>query len=357
MAGGMKVLRVLHNLGIGGIQRQFLAILPHLIQDVEIHVALLKRGGALEKEAEALGVPIHTLPLGWKYGPLGMARLARFISRGGYGLVHVHRMEGVVFPVVVASLSVGVPVLVHHHFLYPWRNRRKLLLESWVTRKAQKVLAVSHPVLEHTSRTLGVEAHRMEVLYNGISPHPPGRRWIHPWRVGMVARMVRHKRVDVFLRGAALLASVLAPVEFRLVGGGEREGRYRRMARDLGLEGRVTFTGYTLEVEKEGLQFALGVLPSENEGFPNTLLEYGNWGLPMVASSIPQNREVVERGREGILVPVGDPQGLADAETYLLLNRAAAKKAGVMASRRVRRFSLEKTAGRLRDLYRSVLKT
>ncbi len=352
----MKVLRVLHNLGIGGIQRQLLALLPFLSKDMEIHICTLSGGGDLEERFRALGVPVRRLNIGWKYGPWGMARLARLISRGGYNLVHVHRMEGIVFPVVVASLSAGVPVVVHHHFLYGWSSKRKLLLESWATRKARGVVAVSHPVMEHSSRSLGLETHRMEVIYNGAPVSPNGERDFHPWRVGMVARMVRHKRVDLFLQGAARLVSLLVPVEFRLVGGGEREERYREMARSLQLEDRVTFTGYTLEVEKEVSRFALGVLPSENEGFPNTLLEYGSLGLPMVVSSIPQNREVVEDGREGVVVPVGDVEALARAEAHLLLDRAAARKAGIMARRRVSRFSLEKTARRFRDVYGRLLR-
>jgi len=351
----MKVLRVLHSLNIGGIQRQFLALLPHLLGEMEIHVCVLERGGTLEEKFRALDVPVHYVPLGWKYNPWGMARLSRFITVGGYDLVHVHKMEGLVFPVVVASLAAGVPVVVQHHFLYRWLSGRKRFLESWATKRAQGVVAVSHPVKEHSCRELGIEAQRVTVVYNGISLDTPVPRKFSPWTVGMVARMVRHKRVDVFLKGAVRTASILEPVVFRVVGGGEREARYRKMARDLGLEGKVTFTGFSKEVEREMASFTLGALPSENEGFPNTLLEYGTLGLPVVVSSIPQNREVVEDGREGLIVPVGDAQALAMAQLYLLLNRANSRKAGFMARRRAARFSLDRTADSLRGFYAPLL--
>lgn len=352
----MKVLRVLHNLGVGGIQRQLLNLVPHLSREMELHLCTFTEGGALEEDFRRLGIPVLHLNPGWKYNPLGMARLARLISRGGYDLVHVHRMDGIVFPVLVASLAARVPVVVHHHFLYRWLGKRKRALESWATRKAQGVIAVSHPVLEHSSRHLHLESHRARVVYNGV-PTPSlknGKR--SPWTVGMVARMVRHKRVDTFLKGAARLASILGPVEFKVVGGGEREGRYREMAQTLGLEEKVTFTGFTLEVEKEMARFVLGVLPSENEGFPNTLLEYGSLGLPMVVSAIPQNREVVENGREGLAVPVGDAEELALAEAYFLTNKAAARKAGHMSRRRAGKFPMERAATGLILFYRGLLK-
>ncbi len=352
----MKVLRVLHNLGIGGVQRQLLSLAPHLLKEMELHICTLERGGALEPHFKELGVKVLHVDLGWKYSPLGIAKLSRVIAREGYDLVHIHKMGSIVFPVVVASLGAKVPVVVQHHFLYRWLSRRKKLLESWATRKAQGVLAVSYPVMEHSSRELELFSHRMMVVYNGIArvEHQPPLQ--DPWLVGMVARMVRHKRVDTFLQAAAIMSSILVPVKFKLVGGGERENRYKEMAQELALGQRIDFTGYVLKVWEEMGRFTIGVLPSENEGFPNTLLEYGASRLAMIVSSIPQNREVVEMGREGFLVPVGDPQALAQASNSLLLNRAMVRKAGKMAGRRAERFSLFRTQRRLMASYRCFLK-
>ncbi len=351
----MKVLRILHNLGLGGVQRQLLSLVPHLQEEMEIHICTLQQGGILEEEFRKLGVKVHNMDLGWKYSPLGIARLSRLISQEKYDVVHVHRMESIVFPAVVASLGAKVPVIIHHHFLYRWLSRRKLLLEAWATQKAQRLLAVSHPVMEHACRELGIEARKVGVVYNGISPYHHSRDSGHPWTVGMVARMVRHKRVDTFLKGAALLASLLNPVRFRLVGGGEREKRYLKMAQKLNLDEVLTFTGHTLEVEKEMNRFTVGVLPSENEGFPNTLLEYCASGLPMVVSYIPQNMEVIEAGREGKVIPPGDVNALASSSAEILSNRASAKKMGIMAMKRVQRFSLDHTLKSLLSYYKSFL--
>lgn len=353
----MRVLRVLHNLEIGGVQRQLLNLAPHLLKEMELHICSLGGGGALEASFEELGIKVCHVDLGWKYSPLGIAKLSRIISRGGYDLVHVHRMESIVFPVVVASLGAKVPVVVHHHFLYKWLSQRKKLLESWATRRALGVLAVSHPVMEHSCRELGIPPHRMMVVYNGVKGDRIPLKSRDPWLVGMVARMVRHKRVDTFLHAAARLVSIFPTVKFKLVGGGEREGRYRELAKELALEGKVVFTGSVLEVEGEAERFAIGVLPSENEGLPNTLLEYGALGLPMVASSIPQNREVVEEGREGLLVPAGDPNALAQALAALLLNRALAKRSEKMAKRRAEKFNLSRTKRNLITSYHRLLKT
>jgi glycosyltransferase involved in cell wall biosynthesis len=167
--------------------------------------------------------------------------------------------------------------------------------------------------------------------------------------------MVRHKRIDLFLKAAASLCEIFPLLSFVLVGGGEREGRYKKMAQDLRLEEKIVFTGSMISVEDTLSSFALGLLPSENEGFPNTLLEYLSAGIPVVVSSIPQNMEVIEADREGKVAPVGDVGALVSSAAEILSNRALAKKMGIMATRRVKRFSLDHTMKVLLSYYRDFL--
>src|SRR5439155_7664241 len=111
---------------------------------------------------------------------------------------------------------------------------------------------------------------------------------------------------------------------FALVGGGTfiKDGRkeprdYRReleaMARRLGLEGRVVFTGVRNDVADVLSQVAVSVLPSLSEGIPNTALESMAAGVPVVATRVGGIPEAVEDGATGLLVAPRDPAALARA--------------------------------------------
>ena len=98
------------------------------------------------------------------------------------------------------------------------------------------------------------------------------------------------------------------------------------------------------------------VLPSRYEGMPLALLEAMAAGVPVVASAVPGNRDVVQDGTDGILVPPGDPDALARGLVKILTNREMAARLAVAARVSVAaRYSVESMAERTLGVYRSVL--
>jgi len=94
------------------------------------------------------------------------------------------------------------------------------------------------------------------------------------------------------------------------------------------------------------------VLPSRREGLSNALLEAMSFGLPCIANDIPPNREVLDDGSGGVLVPVGDEDELYDAMWSMVTDIEHATAMGQAALRRVEsRFAIDSVADRYIDLY------
>ncbi|BCX11982.1 MAG: glycosyl transferase [Thermosynechococcus sp.] len=127
-----------------------------------------------------------------------------------------------------------------------------------------------------------------------------------------VGRLEPVKNQPLLLRAFAALAQPEA--RLMLVGQGPSEAPLRTLAADLGIADRVIFAGFHPDPSPFYSTADLFVLSSNNEGFPNVLAEALSFGLPVVSTDCPSGpAEILEGGRYGRLVPVGDAQALTRA--------------------------------------------
>jgi glycosyltransferase involved in cell wall biosynthesis len=124
------------------------------------------------------------------------------------------------------------------------------------------------------------------------------------------------------------------------------------LARDLNLNGRVIFTGQRQDVSEILRDVDIVVHPSLTEGLSNVILEAMAAGLPVVATRVGGNPELVQEGRTGLLIPPKDEDALASAIACLLDNPQAARKFGEAARERIiREFSISRLLSQTEELY------
>jgi glycosyltransferase involved in cell wall biosynthesis len=219
----------------------------------------------------------------------------------------------------------------------------------------------------------GYDAERLSVIPNGIDCERfrlPGngeavrREWnIPPGApvVAVLARLLRIKGQEVFLRAAALIASNNPHVRFAVVGGNNIDRDYKeelkRLAGRLGLADRVLFTGFRVDVPDVLAALSVAVSPSLGlEGLSNSLLESMAAGVPVVATRVGGTPEIIEDGESGLLVPAGNPEALAAAISNVLQDRTMAKRLGQAARHRVfSRYSLDQAVASTERLYDDLL--
>lgn len=152
--------------------------------------------------------------------------------------------------------------------------------------------------------------------------------------VGIIGRIEQQKGHAVLLRALQLLPEV----HLLVVGGGSLQTRLRRLARRLGVDCRCHWTGHVADVRPYLELSDLVVVPSFFEGFGLVAVEAQLMGKPVVASRVSSLPEVIEDGKTGLLIPVGDAPALRWAIARLLDSPALRSQMGrsgrIIAARR-----------------------
>jgi glycosyltransferase involved in cell wall biosynthesis len=170
-----------------------------------------------------------------------------------------------------------------------------------------------------------------------------------------VGRLVAGKGISVLLEALELIRREAPNAALVIAGDGPRRKDLQRTAEQLGLTHRVRFLGNRDDVERIYPLCDIYVQPSHAEGISLTILEACSCGLPVVATAVGGNPEVIEDGRTGMLVPADDAQSLAEAVLRLWRRPARARRMGRAARRRVRNeFSVERMVEQYMDLYREI---
>lgn len=185
---------------------------------------------------------------------------------------------------------------------------------------ADAVVAVSRGVAQDVARLAGLDESRVRVIHNPIPPKPwPSEAAIKdanamwsagPRRVLSVGTLKTVKNFPLLLKALALLPREAA--QLMIVGGGDEEANLRQVAGQLGLTDRVIFAGHQPDPSAFYATADLFALSSNHEGFGNVLVEALSFGCPVVSTDCPAGpAEILEDGKWGRLVPVGDADALA----------------------------------------------
>lgn len=143
---------------------------------------------------------------------------------------------------------------------------------------------------------------------------------VHPRKYVLgVGRLAFVKGFDILINAFALLQN--PDIDLLIVGDGEERAALEAQCHDLGLDGRVFFTGIKNNIQDYYAQAELFVLPSRNEGYPNALVEAMSFGCACVAVDCDYGpREIIKDGHNGLLVRQNDLNALADGMTDVLAN-------------------------------------
>jgi sugar transferase (PEP-CTERM/EpsH1 system associated) len=363
----LRVLHVISYMGRGGAEMGILKLIAGLGEEFEHRICTTRgfdadfvRSSFSEKKMYVAGNSDLKLQF-----PL--FRLARIMRQYRPHIVH-SRNWGAMEAVAAAKLA-GVPVVVHSEHGYevdmfaglPMRRR---LFRRAAYAKADAIFAVTRELRDFHSRQAWIRPERMGVIYNGVdtqrfAPCSESRIAMRKelglpeksFVVGAVGRLVPIKDHRTLLRAAALVSAAGVDVRVLLVGSGpEREGLQSQATGPL--EGRVCFAGDSSRVPDMLNAMDVFVLPSLNEGMSNTLLEAMACGLPVLATNVGGNPEIIENDVNGCLFTPGDAEWLADKLKLLARDPNLIHQLGTAArNRAIESFSLSRMLETYRSFY------
>jgi colanic acid/amylovoran biosynthesis glycosyltransferase len=236
---------------------------------------------------------------------------------------------------------------------------------------AVRMVLVRSESLRRAVIQLGCDEGKIEIQRTGIPLDEfPFRERSLPqngeWRFVQAGRLIEKKGLPVTLRAFAVFLREYPNAKLTIAGEGPLLGQLQNLARELNIDGRVSFTGFISQEQLRETYYASHIFlhPSQTghdgnqEGIPNSMLEAMASGLPVFATQHGGIPEAIENGLTGVLVPEGDHQKLAAA----LLNAA---QGPVFLSRIARNgaefvrknFDLREQARRLEKIYLRIIQT
>jgi len=303
----------------GGAERQLALLAANLPESVDVHLWGMEDGPFVPVLRE-LGLPVDLHERRWRLDPSPAAGLWRLVRSWRPDVMHTWGWMSAAAALPVAA-ALRVPVVDG-----TIRNAR-----------VDPRFALPRRAAMHASRLVvanslaGLRAWRMEgeggrVVYNGFDPRrlerldaTAARRGVgrpsRPITVVMTGRMLPAKDFTSLIAAAKLLAADGDDGwRFLLVGGGADRAGLELQAAGLVEAGRLSFVDAGLEVLDHVREGDVGVLLTNNarhaEGCSNSLLEYMACSLPVICTDSGGNREVVDDGVSGFIVPAGDPQAV-----------------------------------------------
>lgn len=216
-------------------------------------------------------------------------------------------------------------------------------LQRWILRHADMVIAQSNVWKDLLARW-GVSVDRIAVVPNAV-PFASAPRTPHSIQekknILAAGRLVPWKRFDDLIAAYERIYTSIPDATLTIVGNGPEESRLRARAARTTCASHISFV--TNKTDKTQLDAywrdaCLFVLPSSYEGFSNLILEAWQYAVPVLASDIPANHELVADGIDGVLFPVGNSSALAHALQRLLSSRVLREQIAAHASHRVLQF-------------------
>jgi len=364
----LRIMHVVDRLASGGMERALIRLIRELDPEVFEHSICTLRGADAEF-LPASGINVVQAGRANVDFQFNVPRLSRIIRSFRPTIVHSRNWGGL--EAVFAARLAGVPVVVHSEHGYDLGALRRLpirqrLLRTIAYQMADCVFTVSDELKSFHAAQAIVRANTIQVFPNGVDTVrfcPDEGKRVALRRelnisadalvVGSVGRMVAIKNYPALLQAVEYLVPAIPNLRLMLVGSGPDLDRLKAQASQSSeLSTRVLFVGPSERVADLLSAMDVFVLPSLGEGMSNTLLEALAVGLPIVATAVGGNPEVIADGVEGYLFAPGDVQGLSRRLQAVLSDAALRARLGQAARQRAREhFSIDRMLRRYTDLY------
>lgn len=358
----MNILQINEQRGWRGGEQQSSYLIRGLVQrGHNVFVSGRPDGAFLKSDHGGAQITRVPAPFMGEFDLWTAGILARTIKRHGIDIIHAHSSHAHTAACLARILAGQGKVVVSRRVDFPPRPG---FLNRWKYRQPDRFVAVSH-FIAGIMRQYGIEDSRVTVVHSATDPSrfdvPPLPRAElgvpeNACLLGNVAALVGHKDHPNLLDALAIVLPQLPDLHVLLIGEGELRPQVEARIEQLQLAERVHLLGHRNDVPRILRSLDAFVLSSKEEGFGGACIEAMACSLPVISTAAGGMPETVKHMETGLLVPIRDPQSLAQAILRVFHEPELAAELGRRAHQMVHdAFTYDKMVEGNLNVYRALL--
>jgi sugar transferase (PEP-CTERM/EpsH1 system associated) len=367
MNGKIHISHIVPSFEVGGLQNGIVNLMNHMNTDIfEFSICTFEQFmGESRNRVKRRDVQYYALNKREGNDFSLPRKLTRIFKQEHVTIVHTHNWGTYLEGLIAAKLA-RVPIMIHGEhgtvFFNKFRRRRAYRMAAHFT---NQILTVSGELSKLLVNQVGISPEKVKVIINGVDTNKFRPKFADRNRlrnmlglngdevvIGSVGRLAPIKDYPTFLRAFACVLRQYTNVFGVLVGDGPLRAELEKQANELGIASRFRFLGERDDVFAWLNAFDVFVLPSLHEGISNTILEAMATKLPIVATRVGGNPEIVHDKVNGLLVPSQNEEALAEALIQFIQNEALRYQFGEASLARVMSdFSLQRMVKEYEELY------
>ncbi len=324
-----RILQIIPSLDRAGAEKQLALLVQGLPRnEFDVHVCALTCGGSLCAELEQANIPVHIIGKRWKIDPITAWKLHRLLHHLRPDLVHTWMFTANSYGRALAVFSGAERVVASEPCDGYWKGKYELAVDRFDTCWTDRIIVNSKGVYDFYA-TRGIDTAKIELIANGLPEYAPSRLTRRELLsdlslppdskvVAVIGRLCPRKRIRDAIWAGELLKVVRDDVHILIIGDGPQRYQLERFCENIEIRDRVHFLGHRNDVDQIISHLDVVWLASSHEGFSNSIMESMAAGVPVVATDIPGNRDLVIHNTTGYLFPVGDRAALASWTNHLL---------------------------------------
>jgi glycosyltransferase involved in cell wall biosynthesis len=362
-----RILHLIPSLQRSGAEKQLCLLAAGLQQaGFDTHVCALAEGGPMVETLLAAGIRPTILNRRWQIDPRLFWNLKSLIDDLRPDVIHAWKCSANAYG-LAAAVGCGVRRLVAgFRCIEPASSALWNSINREIGRRGHGLVANNRSVRDFYVEK-GLPENKFQIIPSAVespSPSSATRRQIldqlelpqESRLIGLIGRLVPHKRVKDAIWAADLLKVVRKDVHLLIFGDGPHRDRLRKFRDQVRIRDHVHFIGHRNDMPLFLPHLDLLWSTSANEGQSSAILEAMAAGVPVVASDIPGTRDLITHDQTGLLVHVGDRGGFAREAHRLLENPDLSRRLGQAGRERVQSdFTVEKMVEKYVSMYQQLL--
>ena len=364
----VSVMYLNYSMEIGGIETHLYEVACRLNSDEFLpSICVLKGGGTLERRLESKDIAVYDLCKREGIDLAIVLKLRKLLLEKGIRILHTNNYSAWLYGVLAA---LGIRSLKHVHAEHAIIDiKRRARIERLLSYFTDSIVCVSGGVRDYMMNYQKITPRRLTVIYNGIdtdrfSRNPETRKEYRKQLgisdgspvVGIIARLNPIKDHATLLKAFSKVSQTLPDAVLLIVGGGEMEDALVSQASALNITEKVIFLGERNDIPGLLNVIDVFVLSSLSEAHNVSLLEAMSSELPVVATRVGGNTEIVDENVTGFLVPPKDSDTLAVKIMDIIVTEEHKNNMGAKGRAKVlEKFTIDRMMNNYISLYKKLL--